>query len=74
MGRASRRKKNRSKKPQGVKVDEVFSAGPFTVRRASRYTEIVFNWPAGEHEKMLERARTERPELKTSIDEDIRFH
>lgn len=71
MGRASRRKKNRDKKPQGVKVDEVFSGGPFAVRRAGRYTEIVSNWPAGEHEKMLERARAERPKLKTAIDEDI---
>lgn len=72
MGRASRRKKNRGKKPQGVKVDEVFNAGPFTVRRAGRYTEIVSNWPAGEHEKMLQRARAERPKLKTAIDEDIK--
>ena len=71
MGRASRRKRNRTKKPHGVKVDEVFSAGPFTVRRAGRYTEIVSQWPAGEREKMLERARAERPKLKAAIDEDI---
>ncbi|HEX6095933.1 MAG TPA: SEC-C metal-binding domain-containing protein [Thermoanaerobaculia bacterium] len=55
-----------------MKVDEAFSAGPFTVRRAGRYTEIVSNWPAGEHEKMLERARVERPKLQTAIDGDIK--
>src|SRR5437867_1987370 len=36
-----------------------------------RYTEIVSNWPAGEHVKMLERARAERPNLKAATDEDV---
>ena len=71
MGKASRRKGGRGRKPRPVKVDEVFSAGPLTIRRAGRYTEIVSNWPDGEHEKMKERARAERPKLKAGIDEAI---
>lgn len=67
MGRASRRKKNRSK-PRTLKVEESFTAGPMTISRAGRYVQITSNWPRGEHEKFKRRAREERPKLKERID------
>jgi hypothetical protein len=70
MGRASRRKKNRSK-PRAFKVEESFTAGPMTVSRAGRYVQIKSSWPPGEHEKMKRRAREERPKLKEKIDADV---
>jgi hypothetical protein len=70
MGRASRRKKNRSK-PRALKVEESFTAGPMTVSRAGRYVQIKSSWPPGEHEKMKRRAREERPKLKEKIDADV---
>jgi len=54
-----------------VKVEESFTAGPVTVSRAGRYLQIKSNWPPGQHEKMKQRAREERPKLKEKIDADV---
>ncbi len=70
MGRASRRKKTKSK-AGSVRIDESFVAGPATVSRAGRYVEIRSRWPTGEHEKFKERVRAERPKLQKRINAAI---
>lgn len=70
MGRASRRKRNRTK-PRKVKVQESFVAGPATVSRAGRNVQIKSKWPPGEHEKFRRRAREERPKSKEKIEAAI---
>ncbi|ACG72767.1 SEC-C motif domain protein [Anaeromyxobacter sp. K] len=63
----ARRRKERTK-PQRVKPDEVFTAGPLTSARIGRFVHSRVDWPPGEFEKMQARLAERYPELVGEID------
>ena len=65
-----KKKRPRSKKRQGG-PDEVFTAGPITLARRGRVTQISSNWKPGAYEAMRAQMPARRLELKQSIDRSV---